>query len=55
MALDDQTEMFMDMSNTVNTSPMRSPPEIERNRGFVEVKKSDTSQTALFPPGPWWR
>lgn len=57
MALDDQTEMFMDTSNTINSSPMTTtnPPEVERNRGFVEVKKSDTNQTSLFPPGPWWR
>lgn len=30
-------------------------PDLEETRNTVEVKKVETSQTTLFPPGPWWR
>lgn len=41
-----------EMANTSDNSP---DMELEGTRGFVEVKRVEKSQTALFPPGPWWQ
>lgn len=47
------TDMPTETTNASDNDPDADP--LEGAGGLVEVKKMETSQTALFPPGPWWR
>lgn len=59
MVMDEDTphpvDVFTETTNTSHNTPEVDPLEMERTRGFVEVKKTKSSQTTLFPVGPWWR
>lgn len=55
MVVDGDTPSTDTFTETANISDNSPETELEGAGGFVEVKKTDKSQTVLFPPGPWWR
>lgn len=60
MVLDGQTSsatgVLTDITSTSDDdNSVADLLEMERKKSFVEVKKAETNQTALFLPGPSWR
>lgn len=48
--------MVVDGDRPPSTETIESDMDpLEGTKNAVDAKKMETSQTTLFPPGPWWR